>query len=204
MKTAAQIMKRKRAFKDALDARLPKEQSDALWRRAQRRLDEFLKQYGGIPKGVHVHTDNFIFPAAAVYLSAKEQLPSERAYGLVESVSSARSDALGRKLAKLMKLPGLPGLFVRLWDPLCRKMFGESRGFQNVFYPKKKGKYRMDIVACPYCRYFTELGCPELTKVFCENDDRMYGSLPGLKFERKTTLGKGGERCDFYLERVST
>ena len=75
-----------------------------------------------------------------------------------------------------MKLPGMRGLFVKLWDPMTRKMFGPENGFRNVFYPRKKGEYRMDVLACPYCRYFTELGCPELTRIFCENDDRIYVS----------------------------
>ena len=69
---------------------------------------------------------------------------------------------------------------------------------------KKKGEYRMDIVSCPYWRYMTDLGCPELTKIFCDNDERVYGNLPGLKFERTGTLGKGAKRCDFYLRKVQT
>jgi hypothetical protein len=61
----------------------------------------------------------------------------------------------------------------------------------------------MDILECPYCRYFSELDCPELTKIFCANDDRMYGNLPGTEFIRKNTLGRGGDKCDFLMkERV--
>ena len=60
----------------------------------------------------------------------------------------------------------------------------------------------MDILACPYCRYFTELGCFELTRIFCENDERGYGNLPGLIFERTGTLGKGAERCDFCIRKA--
>ena len=81
--------------------------------------------------------------------------------------------------------------------------FGKDSGFQNRFYPKKKGEYRMDILACPYCRYFTELGCFDLTRIFCENDERGYGNLPGLVFERTGTLGKGAERCDFCIRKAS-
>ena len=60
----------------------------------------------------------------------------------------------------------------------------------------------MDILECPYNKYFTELGCPELTKIFCRNDELAYGNLPGLNFIRTTTLGRGGERCDFCLRRA--
>ena len=85
---------------------------------------------------------------------------------------------------------------------MTRRIFGPNNGFRNRFYPKKKGEYRMDVLACPYCRFFRELGCPELTRIFCENDERMYGDLPGLAFERKGTLGKGADHCDFCIRRV--
>lgn len=101
-----------------------------------------------------------------------------------------------------MRLPGMAGLFVRMWDPLTKRLFGKSRGFQNRFYPKRKDEYGMDVLACPYFRYFTELGCPELTGIFCDNDERTFGSLPGLAFERTGTLGKGADRCDFCIRRV--
>ncbi len=57
----------------------------------------------------------------------------------------------------------------------------------------------MDVVSCPYHRYFTELGCPELTRISCKSDDLVYGNLPGIKFERTGTLGRGNDRCDFYI-----
>ena len=59
----------------------------------------------------------------------------------------------------------------------------------------------MDILKCPYCKYCLELGCPELTPLFCENDDYVYGNVSGLRFTRTQTLGKGGDRCDFLMER---
>jgi hypothetical protein len=85
---------------------------------------------------------------------------------------------------------------------MTKKKFGPDFGFGNVFYPKKKNEYRMDIVSCPYVRYFTELGCPELTKIYCANDDRVYGNLPGLEFKRAGTLGTGADRCDFTLRKL--
>ena len=101
-----------------------------------------------------------------------------------------------------MRVPGVPGLFVKMWDPLTRKLFGEKNGFQNVFYPKQKDEFRMDIISCPYVRYFKELGCPELTKIYCTCDDKVYGRLPGLRFQRNETIGRGGERCDFCIRRI--
>lgn len=202
MKTAAQIMKNKLFIKAEMDARLAKAESDALWSRAERRLDAILKEHAGIPQGEHIHTDNFIFPSAAVYLTLKDALGAETAFSMVENAAIKESAKVGKKLAGLMRLPGMKSLFVRIWDPLTRKMFGPERGFKNVFYPKKKGEFRMDIVACPYYRYYTELGCPEITKISCGNDDRCYGNLPGLEFRRTGTLGTGADRCDFCMRKL--
>jgi hypothetical protein len=60
----------------------------------------------------------------------------------------------------------------------------------------------MDITQCPYNKYLTELGCPELNVLFCENDVHSYGNLPGLKFTRTKTIGAGDDLCDFKMEIV--
>ena len=39
----------------------------------------------------------------------------------------------------------------------------------------------------------------ELTKIFCENDERIYGRLKGVKFIRTGTIGTGAEKCDFCV-----
>ena len=194
-------MKKKGRFKAEIDRRLPKEQSDALWREATERLSALLEQYASLPKGVRFHTENKILPAAALYLTLKESIAQSEAYRVLEDATCKTADAAAKKLTAFLRIPGTKSLFLKAWDPLTRKVFGEKSGFQNVFYLKQKGAYRMDVVACPYNRYFTELGCPELTKISCGADDRVYGNLPGLKFERTTTLGRGGERCDFCIRK---
>ncbi len=201
MKTAEKIMNKKSVIKAELDRALPKTQSDALWREATERLDGLLARYGSLPKGVHMHTDSRILPSAAIYLTVKDVIGQEKAYRIIEDAAVQLCAGVEKKLQKLMKVPGMRNLFIKVWDPMTKKMFGPGNGFQNVFYPRKKGVYRMDVTTCPYCRYFTELGCPELTKIFCENDERIYGRLPGVVFERTGTLGKGAERCDFCLRK---
>ena len=202
MISSQKIMKKKGRFKAEIDRRLPKAQSDALWQKATDRLAALLEQYSSLSDGVRFHTENKIFPAAAIYLTLKESIGQSEAYQVMENATFKTADAAAKKLKALLRLPGIRSLFVKMWDPLTRKMFGGKSGFQNVFYPKKKGEYRMDVVSCPYNRYFTELGCPELTKISCGADDHVYGDLPGLKFERTSTLGRGGKRCDFCIRKV--
>ena len=201
MTAAEKILKKKTVYRAEMDKALPKAQSDALWQEATARLDGYLTEYSSLPKGFHMHTDSRILPAVAVYLTLKDVLGQEKAFSVIENAAVTGCAGIEKKLSGAMRLPGMKGLFVRFWDPMTKKLFGEGNGFRNVFYPKKKGEYRMDVISCPYFRYFTELGCPELTKIFCENDDRIYGNLPGLKFERTGTLGKGAERCDFLLRK---
>ena len=143
---------------------------------------------------------SYIFPSAAIQLAVKEITGDpELGYKAISEYSWAKSREMGNSLKKMAKIPGFKRFFVSLWDPISKKAFGPDAGFKNVFYPKEKGAYRMDIVKCPYNSYFTELGTPELTKIFCINDECSYGDIPGLEFIRHTTLGTGGDKCDFYM-----
>ena len=202
MADAAAIMNKFVHIKNELDRRFPQEESDAYWKKAAEKLDQLLKQYASLPKEYRIHTDSRIFPYAVIYLTLIERLGKDEAYRIIKEPTLKRAERIGKKLAVLMRIPGMPGLFVKMWDPLTRKLFGEKNGFRNVFYPKQKDVYRMDIISCPYYRYFGELGCPELTKISCACDDMVYGHLPNLKFERNSTLGRGGERCDFCIRRT--
>ena len=201
-KSARRLLKKNVMYKKEMGRLLSSQESDRIWEDAAEHLNEILDRYGALSGGVRFHTDNYIFPAAAVYLAAKDRVGQEQAYRIIEDASVRESEQTGRTIAGTMGLPWMRDIFIRVWDPLTKKMFGEDSGFQNVFYPKEKDMYRMDIVACPYNRYFTELGCPELTKIFCENDDRTYGKLPGLAFERTGTLGKGADKCDFCVRKL--
>ncbi|MBR6090202.1 MAG: hypothetical protein IKP86_09735, partial [Anaerolineaceae bacterium] len=113
MTSAEKILRRKSFIKTEMDKVLEKPDSDVLWRKAADRLTEILEQYSTLPKGVRTHTDNFIFPAAAVYLTVKEAAGNETAYAIIENAAIANTETLGKKLAMLMRIPGMPGLFIR-------------------------------------------------------------------------------------------
>lgn len=200
MKTTAEhIMKRKGHIRAEMNRALSFTDSEECWAQAVRMLDDLLKRYRSLPEGVHLHTDTKIFPAAAVYLAVKEHAGREIAYAIIERASMNLCEQYRPLIDKSMNLPGMNRLFVKIWDPLTKKMFGERCGFKNQFYDNTPGEYRMDVLECPYHRYFTELGCPELTKIFCENDERIYGRLKGVKFIRTGTIGTGAEKCDFCV-----
>ena len=203
MKTTAEhIMKRKGHIKAEMNRQLSFTDSEECWSQAASMLQAFLTRFASLPETVHLHTDTKIFPAAAVYLTVKERVGADIAYKIIENAAINLCADYRPFIEKTMKFPGMNRLFVKIWDPMTKKMFGPSCGFQNKFYENKPGEYRMDILACPYHKYFTELGCPELTKIYCDNDERIYGKLPGIEFERSGTIGKGSQKCDFCVRVV--
>ena len=199
MRNVDKMMKSKACFKNKMDEVLPREDSDKAWRDAHRRLEKMFAMYPNLPKGVCAHTDSFIFPAAAIYLAIKEVAP-DKAFEIMRIVMKERTEKIGRLLGKMMKLPGFKRFFLKMWDTMSHKNFGPTAGFCNVFYPKEKNRFKMDITACPYHKYLTELGCPEINILFCDNDVYTYGNLPGMKFTRTQTIGGDGELCDFCME----
>ena len=38
---------------------------------------------------------------------------------------------------------------------------------------------------------------PELTAIFCESDDVMYGHIPNARWGRTKTIGRGADVCNF-------
>lgn len=200
-KKTLKTMKDKIAFKHEIANRLSQAECDSIWRDAHKRLYKMYEEYSDLSKGVAMHTDSFIFPAAAIYLSMKE-VDKDMAYDVMKKVMVEKSTKTGQSIAKLCKIPGFNKFFLGMWDSLSHKMFGEAAGFKNVFYPKEKGCFRMDIIQCPYHKYLTELGCTELNILFCENDEHSYGNLPGLKFSRTKTIGAGDDLCDFKMEYI--
>ena len=91
MKTAKKILIKKKFIKDEMDRKFSKPISDELWEKARARLDSILKQYESIPTGEHTHTDNYIFPAAAIYLTLKEENSSDTAYAVIENAAIRNS-----------------------------------------------------------------------------------------------------------------
>ena len=200
-KKVCKVMKSKESFKTEMANSFSSSDIEKIWTDAERRLFEMFTGHTDLPEGVKTHTDNFIFPAAAIYLAMKE-FDKDVAYEIMKKVMAEKSGKFGKTLAKWCKIPGFRKFFLSMWDTISHKSFGESAGFKNVFYPKEKGCFRMDITQCPYHTYLTEAGCPELNVLFCENDVHSYGNLPGLKFTRTKTIGAGDELCDFKMELV--
>ena len=86
---------------------------------------------------------------------------------------------------------------MKVFRKMLLTSFNEDAGFALTYHEMTNEAISVDITACPYQKYFTAAGCPELCKGACLSDDACYGHMKRVEFKRTNTLGRGGECCDF-------
>lgn len=76
-------------------------------------------------------------------------------------------------------------------------------GFKSEWLENSPQRIAVNIHGCFYLETFKALGAPELTTIFCKLDDVLFEQLPpSIRWERTTTLGRGGDICDFQWSKV--
>lgn len=188
--------------KSQIEMRFGTEKTEKIWASASKELDKLMEEFKDIPSNEHSHTDERIFPRIAVYRALKAEVGDE-AMPVLDEIISVIGKNMGKKFGKFTSLPGMNRFFVWIFGAMCKKAFGEKQGFRHKFYDTPSSQTKFDIIQCPYNKYCTACGCPELTRTFCDSDIYCYGSLPGVHFERSETLGTGGNRCDFGLTAIA-
>jgi len=74
---------------------------------------------------------------------------------------------------------------------------GNGKGFYSTVV-KVPGGMGFDTTECVYKTIMQDkYGYTEMSRRFCDIDEYMYGSIPNVKFDRKGTLCKGCDKCDF-------
>jgi hypothetical protein len=68
-------------------------------------------------------------------------------------------------------------------------------------------RYHVDVHRCYYVDLLARNGIPELGPVFCEFDAAWIGAVDverhGFRFDRPTTIARGGPTCPFYFTRTT-
>ena len=164
--------------------------------------DTYCKSEEGKPKAVTMHSINKIFPCIAFYKAVIEcTRQQEQAYLMIEKYFTEQCEMYAKKLQKLCRIPFVYKLVPRIMAGVIHKTFGVKSGFEMIDYKTKRNLCHIDMIKCPYFTLCSEYGCPELTTVFCNADDVSYGNMhPRLSWERKKTLGRGDDCCDFILK----
>ena len=179
-----------------LEARLGKDTTDQIMKASDGKYLNLEQQYSNLPPAVKQHTD-LIFMNAALYLCICEYLPKEDAYQIMEDATVKYALPIGKLLDKATRLPGMPRLFIKVFQKMLLTSFNEAAGFTSIYHDMTNTAISVDITACPYQKYFAAAGCPELCKGACISDDVCYGHMKRVEFKRTQTLGRGGDFCDF-------
>ncbi len=177
------------------------EQKKSIEEKTKALYDEYCRQEADKPKEITMHTVRKIFPCIAFYKAVIECTNEpKQAYAIINEYFTKSCEAYAKKLQKLCRIPFAYKLVPRIMANVIHKSFGERSGFEMVEHNVKGKKCHIDMVKCPYFSTCVEYGCAELTTVFCNSDDVAYGNMhPRLSWERKKTLGRGDECCDFIL-----
>ena len=190
-----------RNIKKDLVGRYGKEQVQQIWEKAGKTWEELCARYAHLPEKMKQHTDGQMFRMAALYMALKEAYPEDAL-----EILGAGVEREGKRIAKMLScalhIPGMDYVFLSIFAKMLDSSYNEDAGFQSTKYCISKEEVNFDINQCPYCKYLTEIGCPELIHFSCEIDEWIYGNLPGLTFERAGTLGTGADKCDFCLKRA--
>lgn len=184
-----------------LKKKIGSKQTDILMDDAAALCNELCERYKRLSKKEKLHTHRMIFPRAAFYLQMIRYISREEAIGLLEEAVRVGVEPDSRRLHAVTKVPFIRSLFFKLFPKMIDTMFNEGAGFRMKVLESDSRHYKVDIVQCPYMKYCELLGCPELTGTFCLSDDYVFGNMSGIIFKREGTIGRGSDRCDFYVYR---
>ena len=184
-----------------LRGKLGERQTDVLIQDAVKLCNELCDRYKDLPKKERLHTERMIFPRAAFYLQMIRYIPREESIRLIEESVRIGVEPDRKRLHAVTRIPFLRSLFFRIFPRMIGTMFNGDAGFQAMELASDSTHYRVDVLQCPYVKYCELLGCRELAATFCLSDDRIYGNMCGIAFDRQGTIGRGGDKCDFYFYR---
>lgn len=154
-------------------------------------------------KAIREHMLMNLFPTMAYYKTLREFGYNENeAIKLVKEETFKSALDKKKKQERLKKIPGTYSLYRALIKSVIRKKF-PIKGWDTEWVSRNKEAIHFNFYRCLYKDICDEESCPELCKVFCENDDIAFsGLLPKIKFQRNKTLGNGYACCDFHFIRV--
>ena len=150
------------------------------------------------------HLKKSILPAVAAYKTLiADGKTKKQAFEAVRASVLSDSEKQKKAFQKIGTLP-FGFLLMRLMTPLSLKTtFGPS-GWDFKWKQNDRRALKWDCSRCFYADIFAQHEVSELTSIFCESDDVVYGSIPTIRWARTRTIGNGNDICDFtfYNERA--
>ena len=142
----------------------------------------------------------------AAYRVLLDSVPKDDAFEKVRRafIEPGRADML-REMAEVMNTGTDPFRNVVTYSKSQEEQFfGSKFTFERV--QDDDHAYRVHVHECFYHRFFSENSAPELTQLACDINanwiDAIDPAKHGVRFERPSMLGYGGDKCRFYFYRL--
>lgn len=171
-------------------------------RSAQNRYEALRAENSSDSKELLSHSYKRIYPGIAVYEAMRsEGISQEKAVWYIREYFQRLAAKRVPFFQRAIKTFGLARKFPHLFVAGVKKSCQPNAGFVYELPESHNNEARINIVRCPYFEICKRYGCPEITSAYCDSDDAGYGNLhPNLIWGRTTTIGHGGDCCDFLLE----
>ena len=154
-------------------------------------------------RALRQHLEENILPGIALYQALLDDPDTQqRSMDLVEAAFTEWAAPNRRFMERLGRLPFFYGLMRALIKPVMRRNF-PAEGWETEWVESSGDALAFNMTRCFYLDVLVEYGVPELTAFYCRMDDLVYDDVsPHVKWDRKHTLGRGDDCCDFRFERV--
>jgi len=154
-------------------------------------------------RALRAHLEENILPGVALYQTLLgEGLNPNAALDMITDLNRA---VILQKYGRFKPLARLP-IFFPLFRWIVRGMMRFNfppEGWDTEWVEDSPRRMAFNLHSCFYHRVLSYYGVPELTAIFCDSDDEMMEAFgPAVRFERSTTIGRGGALCDFCYRAV--
>jgi hypothetical protein len=191
-------------FTRALGRELDKDKAHQIVSKAGERYNDLYaerKRYDN--RALRQHLEGNILPGIALYQTLLDDPDTQqRSMDLVRAAFGEWAIANRRPMERLGRLPIFYGLMRAVIKVVMRLNF-PAEGWETEWVETSGDEISFNMTRCFYLDVLDSYGVPELTAQYCRMDDLVYEDVsPHVKWDRKHTLGRGEECCDFRFERA--
>lgn len=105
-----------------------------------------------MPKKEKIHTEQMIFPRAAIYLQMIKYISREEAISLIEESVRIGVEPDRNRLHIATKLPFIRPLFFKIFHKMIGTVFNGDAGFKFKEIEADNRHYRVDVLQCEVLR----------------------------------------------------
>jgi hypothetical protein len=193
-----------KAFERALDNQLGRAKANEITEKAaDRYADLHAERKRFDNRALAKHLEESILPGIALYQTLLHDPEIQQSSMDLVEAAFGEWAASRRKALEPLARRSIFYWLMRFTTRLVTSRSYPEEGWKIEWLEVSGKQIAYNINKCFYLEVLLEYGVPELTAQYCRVDDLIYEGLsPHAVWDRKKTLGRGDDCCDFRFERV--